>query len=152
MVSFDLYVFPPSGPQTVDGVRSLMEVEEERLLAGESECAPSDPAVAQRLAELDTLPAPGPGMAQFLDELERRWPTLESDLDGSPWASSPLWQPMIGGGTGLNIVWSQADAMGGALIAIARLCNVIVYDPQSDEVVLPMASPPKRSWFKRQGR
>jgi hypothetical protein len=125
-----------------------MEAEEERLLAGEGKYTPDDPEIARQLAELAILPAPGSEMAQFLAEMESRWPTLESDPDGSPWASSPLWQPMIGGGTGLNIVWSQAEAMRTALVDPAGQCNVIVYDPQSDEVILPVP-PAKRSWFKR---
>jgi len=128
-----------------------MEAEEERLSAGEGDYTPDDPEIAGQLAELGTLPAPGSEMAQFLAELESRWPTLESDPDGSPWASSLLWQPMIGGGTGLNIVWSQAEAMRGDLVDLAGECNVIVYDPQSEEVVLPVTSTTKRSWFKRRG-
>jgi hypothetical protein len=129
-----------------------MEAEEERLSTGEGEYAHSDPETVGQLTELETLPAPGSEMAQFLGELERRWPSLETDPDGSSHgASSPLWQPMLGGGTGLNIVWSQAEAMRAALVDLAGQCNVIVYDPQSEEVILPVTFTTKRSWFKRRG-
>jgi hypothetical protein len=49
----------------------------------------------------------------------------------------------------LNIVWSQADTMRPAVIALGQHCNVVVYDPQSDEVFVPASEAPKRSWFKR---
>ena len=37
IVSFDLYAFPPDGPQTVGEMRNVMEAEEERLMAGETD-------------------------------------------------------------------------------------------------------------------
>jgi hypothetical protein len=79
-VSFDLFVSPPSGPATVPEVRQLMEAEEQRL---------------ENHAD-SVLPPPGPEMARFLGELERRWPSLEDDPDSSPWSSWPLWQLMAG--------------------------------------------------------
>ena len=133
VVSFDLYAFPPDGPKTVDEIHALLEAEEERLAAGES----------------DELPAPpGPEIERFLAELEARWPSLESDPDSSPWASWPLWQP-VGRGTALNVVWSQADTMRAAVIALGQKCNVVVYDPQSEEVFVAASEAQKRSWFKR---
>jgi hypothetical protein len=134
-VSFDLYVFPPEGPQTVEEIRGLMEAEEQRLVAGES--------------DTDELPAPpGPEIERFMAELEAQWPSLETDPDSSPWASWPLWQP-VGRGTALNIRWSQADTMRPAIIALAQQCNVVVYDPQSDEVFVPTSLETRRTWFKR---
>lgn len=71
-MSFDLYVFPPSGPATVDQVHALMEAEEQRIS--------NEPG-------LPDLP-PGPQTAKFLAELERRWPGLDAeDPDTSPWSS-----------------------------------------------------------------
>lgn len=134
-MSFDLYAFPPSGPATVPDVHGLMEAEEQRL-AGDIG---------------NELPGPGPEMAEFLSELERRWPSLEDDPEGSPWSSWPLWQPIVGGGTGLNIAWSQADSMRAAILEIAALTNVIVYDPQDDQVIHPPRGNSVRRLFKRRG-
>ena len=120
-VSFDLHVFPPSGPRTVAEVWRLLDAEEQRLLSG------SD----------DALPPPGPEMDRFLDELERRWPSLEEDPGGSPWSSWPLWLPMTGGGTALAIRWSRATEMRTALLEIAARTNVIIYDGQLPEVICP---------------
>ena len=76
-MSFDLYAFPPDGPQTVVEIHGLMGAEEARLVAGESDS--------------DELPAPpGPEIERFLAELEARWPSLETDPDSSPWASGAL--------------------------------------------------------------
>jgi hypothetical protein len=120
-MSFDLYVFPPSGPQTVEQVRHLLEEEERRLGDGDD----------------TALPPPGPQMARFLDELETRWPSLDEDPDGSPWSSWPLWQPMLGGGASLSIRWSQVEVVWAAILDIAKSANVVVYDQQSGEVISP---------------
>jgi len=137
-VSFDLYAFPPDGPRNVAEVRQLMDQEEERLLAG-------------GLDEDDLPPPPGPEMKRFLAELEARWPGLDDDPDTSPWSSWPLLQP-IGGGTALNIQWSRADEMRAAVIAVADQCNVVVFDPQTEEFVLPrQGHEPTRGWFRRKG-
>jgi hypothetical protein len=119
-MSFDLLVFPPYGPRTLDEVHRLLAEDERRLRGGNG-----------------SPPPPGPEMARFLAELERRWPSLEEDPDGSPWSSWPLWQPTLGGGTGLSIRWSQAEVMRAAILDIARSANVIVYDQQSGEVISP---------------
>lgn len=127
-MSFDLFVYPPSGPATVAEVRQLMEAEQRR-----------------RQSRTDNpLPPPGPEMATFLDELEHRWPSLEDDPDGSPWSCWPLWGPMTGGGTGLNIAWSRADSMRPTILEIASRANVIVYDPQVDQVILPQGGTASR--------
>jgi hypothetical protein len=120
-VSFDLCAFPSSGPRTVLEVCQLMEAEEQRLLTGAD----------------DVLPPLGPEMARFVDEIERRWRSLEDDPDDSPWSISPSWEPMTGGGTGFNIVWSRADEVYQAILEIAARANVIIYDPQVPDVILP---------------
>lgn len=120
-MSFDLYVFPPSGPTTVPQVRQLQAAEEQRIMRGQP----------------DSSNPPGPEMASFLEELERRWPSLDDDPEDSPWSSWPLWQPMTGGGTALNIRWTRADSMRTALLEIAARSNVIIYDPQCGEVITP---------------
>jgi hypothetical protein len=117
-MSFDLRVYPPSGPTTLDEVDQLAAADED---------APMD-------AE---YPPPGPEMASFLTELERGWPSVEDDVNASPWSSWPLWQPINGGGTDLNIRWPKADSMLAAILEIAARTNVIVFDPQSGQVILP---------------
>jgi len=119
-VSFDLHAFPSAGPRTVLEVRQLLDAEEQRLVTGTG----------------DPLPPFGPEMAWFVDEIKRRWPSLEDD-PGSPWSVSPGWQPATGGGTGFAVVWSRADEMYTAILEIAAHANVIIYDPQVPEVVLP---------------
>jgi hypothetical protein len=120
-MSFDLYVFPPSGPRTLDEVHRLLAEEERRIVAKD-----------------DTpLSAPDPHMGRFLDELERSWSSLQEDPDHSPWSDWPLWQPMLNGGTILGIRWSQAEVMRTAILSLARSANVIVYDQQSGEVIIP---------------
>jgi hypothetical protein len=99
----------------------------------------------------DGLPPPGPEMARFLDELELRWPSLEDNPDGSPWSSWPLWQPMAGDGTGLNIRWSHADSMRSAILEIAARTNVIIYDPQAGRLIRPPQGNPVHRLFKRRG-
>jgi hypothetical protein len=80
-------------------------------------------------------------MGRFLDELERRWPSLEEDPYGSPWSCSPLWQPAIGGqaieAIGMAIRWSRTEKMYPAIVEIAAGSNVIIYDPQVPEVICP---------------
>ena len=120
-MSFDLHAFPPSGPRTVAEVHQLLEAEEQRLVSGVG----------------DVIPPPGPEMACFLDELERQWPSLEEDPDGSPWSNYPLWFPVMGGGTAFGIRWSRADEMRKAILEIAARTNVIIYDRQIPEVISP---------------
>jgi hypothetical protein len=117
-VSFDLRVYPPSGPATLAEAYRLAEADEE---------APSG----------EECPPPAPEMASFLAELERGWPSFEDDVEASPWSSWPLWQPIAGGGTDLNIQWPHAGTMLAAILEIAARTNVIVFDPQSDQVFLP---------------
>lgn len=119
-MSFDLRAFPPSGPRTVSEVRQLLDAEEQGLVIGTD----------------NPLPPLEPDMAWFVNEIKRRWPSLEDD-PGSPWSVSPDWQPATGGGTGLAIVWSRVDEMYTAILEIAAHANVIIYDPQVPEVILP---------------
>jgi hypothetical protein len=117
-MSFDLRVYPPSGPTTLDEVRQLAAADED---------APVD----------EEYPPPAPEMARFLAELERGWPSLEDVVKASPWSCWPLWQPVTGGGTDLNIRWPHAASMLAAILEIAARTNVIVFDPQSEQVILP---------------
>lgn len=117
-MSFDLYVFPPPGPMTIADVHRLIEACEEPV------------------GRADGASQPSPEMAGFLTELERRWPTLEEDLAATPWSSS-LPEPEPGGGIELNIQWPRAQSMRSAIVEIAAVANVIVYDPQASELIRP---------------
>jgi hypothetical protein len=136
-VTFDLYAFPASGPATVAEVCQLLAAEDaEGTLRFDSDTG-------------EWLPRPGPEMARFLEELQRRWPLLEHDPDGSPWSSWPLWQPIAGGGTALNIGWSQAALVTPAIVEIAARTKVIIYDPQAGQLIHPPPGHPARRLFKR---
>ena len=117
-MSFDLLVFPPSGPATAAEVRRLLDAEEQRLISG------ADSA----------LPPLGPEMARFMDEIKHRWPSPEDDPDGSPWTIEPGWEPSLGGGLGLAIKWSCPDSVLIAIFEVAGRTGVIVYDPQAEVV------------------
>jgi hypothetical protein len=102
-MTFDLYAFPAPEPKTAAEAHQLLD-------AGD----------ADEHLRFDTdsgqwLPRPGPQMVTFIDELQRRWPSLNDDPDGSPWSIWPLWQPTAGGGTGLNIGWSFAASVAPQL-------------------------------------
>ena len=130
-MSFDLNVFPPTGPRTLAEIHRMMETDEG--LEGSPGNGPS---------------SPDPQMAAFLGELERRWPTLEEDPSTTPWSSS-LWLPPAGAGTQLNIQWPHAEAVRPAILQIAARANVIIYDPQADELIMPpTAGNPIRRFFK----
>ena len=79
VVSFDLYAFPPDKPKTVDEIHGLMEVDEERLVAGESDS--------------DELPAPpGPEIERFLAELEATLALVGNRTGFQPLGILDLWQ------------------------------------------------------------
>src|SRR5215470_13156769 len=120
-MSFDLLVFPPSGPATGAEVRRLLDAEEERLISG------ADTA----------LPPLSPEMARFMDEIKHRWPSLDDDPDGSPWTIEHSWEPSLGGGLGLAIKWSCSDSVLIAIFEIAERTGVIIYDPQAEVVHRP---------------
>lgn len=74
-----------------------------------------------------------------IDECSARWPAYDragNEVD-SPWASWPLTHeggpPVIE----LNIRWDHADLMFPALIEIAGRHEIVLYDPQRDDVHLP---------------
>jgi hypothetical protein len=117
-MSFDLRVYPASGPTTLDEAHQLASADE-------------DVAIDEQ------FPPPAPEMASFLTELEQGWPSLEDDVEASPWSCWPLWQPLTGGGTELNIRWPNAASMLAAILEIAARTNVIVFDPQSGQLILP---------------
>lgn len=132
-MSFDLNVFPPTGPTTLGEIHRMQETDEGL------EGSPGNDSSS-----------PDPEMAAFIAELERRWPTLEGDPSASPWSSS-LWLPPAGAGTELNIQWQHAEAMRPAILKIAARANVIVYDPQADDLVMPAQGNPISRLFKRRG-
>ncbi|MGI8445990.1 MAG: hypothetical protein ACR2MP_02150 [Streptosporangiaceae bacterium] len=84
-----------------------------------------------------------------MNELQRRWPSLDDDPDSSPWSSWPLWQPVAGGGTGLNISWSHAAVVMTAILEIAVRSNVVIYDPQDDRLIPPRQRRQARRLFNR---
>jgi hypothetical protein len=127
-VSFDLYAFPTPGPATLPEVHRLIETDEPKDRWFDSDAG-------------TWLPPPGPEMAVFMGELEDRWISMDDDdTDSSPWSSWPLWQPVAGGGTALNIRYSYAASMMPAILEIAAHTNVIIYDPQTNRLIQPGAA------------
>jgi hypothetical protein len=116
-VSFDLFVFEPDAfPSDPDAMMALLEDEE-------------------RFGRPLT-----PRLAAFAADLTAAHPGLDDDPDASPWASWPL-DDSIGDGTALfvNIRWSEAERMR---VEVERLCSrhgLLLFDPQTDEVVRPGA-------------
>ena len=117
--------------------------------------------------EDDSAFEPSDDIAKVADELRRRWPywrisgeelvgsmseeersryTAEGlaqlresgsvrQADDGPWADLPFWQSerLLS----LDIVWSADDEVGAAIYALARVHELVLYDPQGPEVYLP---------------
>lgn len=115
-------------------------------------------------SEDDSAFEPSTDIARVADELRRRWPyrllTNEETVarmpeeerrqyspealkeirgfdepDGSPWADLPFWQSdrLLA----LDIRWSADDEVVTAIYALARKCELVLYDPQGPDVFLP---------------
>jgi len=115
-------------------------------------------------SEDDSAFEPSSDIARVADELRRRWPYREltneetvarmsdeerqqyspEDLKqlrgvdepvGSPWADLPFWQSdrlLV-----LDIRWGASDEVVTAIYALARTCELVLYDPQGPDVFLP---------------
>ena len=115
-------------------------------------------------SEDDSAFEPSEDIAKVADELRRRWPyrilTNEETVarmseeeraqyspealteiigvdepDGSPWADLPFWQSerlLV-----LDIRWGADDEVVAAIYALARTCELVLYDPQGPDVFLP---------------
>jgi len=113
--------------------------------------------------EDDSAFEPSPDIAKVADELRRRWPYRElsneetvarmseeerqhyspEDLkqlrgmdepEGSPWSDLPFWQSerlLV-----LDIRWGAGDEVVTAIYALARTCELVLYDPQGPDVFL----------------
>ncbi|HEY6662441.1 MAG TPA: hypothetical protein VIZ66_05915 [Sphingomicrobium sp.] len=115
-------------------------------------------------SEDDSAFEPSEDIAKVADELRRRWPyrilTNEETVarmseeeraqyspealteiigvdepEGSPWADLPFWQSdrLLS----LDIRWSADDEVVAAIYALARTCELVLYDPQGPDVFLP---------------
>jgi hypothetical protein len=112
--------------------------------------------------EDDSAFEPSPDIAIVADELRRRWPyrilsneetvagmteeeralyTPEALAEiigtegGEPWADLPFWQSerLLA----LDIRWSADDEVVAAIYALARVHELVLYDPQGPDVFLP---------------
>jgi hypothetical protein len=113
-------------------------------------------------SEDDSAFEPSPDIAIVADELRRRWPwrdlTNEETVarmseeeraqyspealkeirgveGGEPWADLPFWQSerLLA----LDIRWSADDEVVAAIVALARKHELVLYDPQGPDVILP---------------
>jgi hypothetical protein len=87
-----------------------------------------------------------PCFEAFFDELSEGFPSLdevdEADIDDCPWAAG------FERGDGhvlLTIKWSRAEDMAQAVLALAANHELVVFDPQDDEVHLPPRMRRRRS-------
>lgn len=74
-----------------------------------------------------------------IGECRSRWPAYDhagNEVDG-PWASWPLAHEVELPIIEVNIRWEYADVMLPALIDVAGCHEIVLYDPQGDEVHLP---------------
>ena len=134
-------------------------------------------------AEDDSGFEPSEDIAKVADELRRRWPyrllTNEETVarmsaeerqqyspealneirgfdepEGSPWSDLPFWQSdrLLA----LDIRWGAGDEVVAAIYALARRCELVLYDPQGPDVFLPtdplpsddpIPGPTFRDWF-----
>ena len=113
--------------------------------------------------EDDSAFEPSKDIARVADELRRRWPyrfltneeTVASmseeerrqyspealkeirgvdEPEGSPWADLPFWQSdrLLA----VDIRWSADDEVAAVITALARKCELVLYDPQGPDVFL----------------
>jgi len=114
--------------------------------------------------EDDSAFEPSDDIARVADELRRRWPyrllsneetvarmseeeraqyspeALKEIIgvdqpEGSPWADLPFWESdrlLV-----LDIRWGADDEVGAVIYALARTCELVLYDPQGPDVFLP---------------
>jgi hypothetical protein len=129
-VSFDLYVFdldePPIDPQVIND-----------LLEDESGWG----------HELTSR------LAAFVADLESSYPGLDADPDGSPWSTWPLAGNSMASGRvcAFNIRWSAAETMSGEIRERAQRHGLVLYDPQTGDIVRPASSSDgqRRGLFRR---
>lgn len=134
--------------------------------------------------EDDSAFEPSDDIASLADELRRRWPYRElsneetvarmsqeerqqyspealkeiwgvDEPEGSPWADLPFWQS--GRLLALSIRWGADDEVVAAIYALAKKCELVLYDPQGPDVFLPtdpieelteIPLPTAFEWFK----
>ncbi len=129
-VSFDLYVFDGDVPDDEQTIGEWME---------------DDSRWGTALT---------PRLAEFVADLERRYPGLDDEPDNSPWASWPLAQAMVDGRCcGFNITWSHAERMSAEMRTLSGQHGLTLYDPQESLLLRPIGfpsvAPVKRRWWHR---
>jgi hypothetical protein len=102
----------------------------------------TDEAIGELLEDQAGWDSPLSGrLSAFVADLEQRYPGLDDDPDGSPWASWPLTQSMMGGKCcGFNIVWSAADRMLPEFALACQRHGLTLYDPQAGTVTPPRSA------------
>ena len=94
-----------------------------------------------------------PRLAAFVAELESSYPGLDADPDGSPWSTWPLAGNSMADGKvcAFNVRWSAAEAMSGEIRDRAQRHSLVLYDPQTGDIVRPAPSSDgvRRGLFRR---
>ncbi len=119
-VSFDLMLLDPDTVPTIEGIYEVLESD-----------APEVPLTTR--------------MQAAIDECSSRWPAYDeagNEIE-TPWASWPLARAMELPVIELNIGWNHAATMLSVLIDVAQRHDIVLYDPQTDEIHFPprLASP-----------
>jgi hypothetical protein len=114
LVSFDLVLLDPDEVPTVEQVYEILESD-----------GPEQPLSVRLRAAIDECAARWPGDDAAADNLE------------TPWASWPLAQELELPAVELNIGWEHAATMLPPLIEIASRHEIVLFDPQTDNLHLP---------------
>jgi hypothetical protein len=114
-MSYDLAVWEGEHPA---GSEAAMTFYLERIVPQLGEHDPRNPT------------PPTPRIRAYVEALLERWPDIENDDDGSPWATSPLMSETVGWFIYFPMVFSMADEASAIAADLARQHGLVCYDPQ----------------------
>lgn len=89
----------------------------------------------------------------FYNELTQQWAEIYTipegkvgDFDLCPWSCALSHSGMA---IVMSCVWPKAEEVARRVIELAEKHQLVLYDPQSDSVILPEYLRKKKRWFKR---
>lgn len=94
-----------------------------------------------------------PDVEAFYQELIADWPEIDTipeekigDLEFCPWSCALSHSGMA---IVMSCVWPMAEEVARRVIALADKHQLVLFDPQTNSVVVPRSLRAKRSWFRR---